>query len=242
MLILGIGHLLGDFYFQTEEMAKRKEESYQGVLRHSLEYYIVNFVIILPIFSIDMVVAATCAALAHFAIDSIKYVLLRMRKNAKKGSVFAIDQCAHIITILTLAYIMDCRNFSVGHIGIVGDVLHTFGYDAELLASWAFAILFIDRPVNIFMQNFLGGCKPREDRAIIKANHKAGRRIGTMERFIMLVFLAANQYAAIGFILAAKSIARYDKIAKDEQFAEYYLLGTLISTACVVACRMLVFA
>lgn len=35
-------------------------------------------------------------------------------------------------------------------------------------------------------------------------------------------------------------IARYDKITKDEKFAEYYLLGTLISTACVVACKMIV--
>ena len=52
--------------------------------------------------------------------------------------------------------------------------------------------------------------------------------------------ISMNQYAAMGLVLTAKSIARYDKITKDEKFAEYYLLGTLISTACVVVCKMIV--
>lgn len=35
-----------------------------------------------------------------------------------------------------------------------------------------------------------------------------------------------------------------DRIAqgKDEKFAEYYLLGTLVSTLCVIICRMLILA
>ena len=49
-----------------------------------------------------------------------------------------------------------------------------------------------------------------------------------------------NQYSAIGFVLTAKSVARYDKIAKDEKFAEYYLLGTLTSTLCVIVCGIVV--
>ena len=43
-----------------------------------------------------------------------------------------------------------------------------------------------------------------------------------------------NQYSAIGLVLTAKSIARYDKIAKEPDFAEYYLLGTLLSTVAVI--------
>ena len=64
--------------------------------------------------------------------------------------------------------------------------------------------------------------------------------VWTVERFIMLLFLSKGQYAAIGFILTAKSIARYDKITKDEKFAEYYLLGTLVSTLCVVICSKVI--
>ena len=56
----------------------------------------------------------------------------------------------------------------------------------------------------------------------------------------MLMFIAMDQYVAMGLVLTAKSIARYDKITKDEKFAEYYLLGTLLSTACVVFCKMII--
>ncbi len=68
---------------------------------------------------------------------------------------------------------------------------------------------------------------------IFKDNN-ARRFIGTIERIIMLIFLSIGQYSAIGLVLTAKSIARYDKIAKEPEFAEYYLLGTLLSTLAVV--------
>ncbi len=35
-------------------------------------------------------------------------------------------------------------------------------------------------------------------------------------------------------MFTAKSIARYDKIAKNQAFAEYYLIGSLFSIICVL--------
>lgn len=55
-----------------------------------------------------------------------------------------------------------------------------------------------------------------------------------LERVIVLLLLSAGQYAAIGFVLTAKSVARYNRISEDARFAEYYLLGTLLSTAMVL--------
>lgn len=49
------------------------------------------------------------------------------------------------------------------------------------------------------------------------------------EKIIILILLNVNQYSSIGLILTAKSIARYDMISKDQEFAEYYLIGTLFS-------------
>ena len=43
-----------------------------------------------------------------------------------------------------------------------------------------------------------------------------------------------QQFSAIGLVLTAKSVARYNKIAEDKDFAEYYLLGTLLSTVLVI--------
>lgn len=240
LLILGIGHLLGDFYLQNEKIAKYKNKKYKGILLHSAEYFVAFLLIILPIFSVDMVCAATYAALAHFAIDSAKYAILKKKGIKKTYAVFLLDQFLHLASIFVLAYSMEFRNFSIGHIWIIRDVLNTYGYDAETIARWVLAILFIHKPVNIFIQNFLEEYKPNRDKILIKADNMAGRRIGTIERLIMLIFLSKNQFTALGFILTAKSITRYDKITKDEKFAEYYLLGTLLSTLCVILCKVLI--
>lgn len=40
-----------------------------------------------------------------------------------------------------------------------------------------------------------------------------------LERLITLLLLSVQRYAAIGLILTAKSIARYDRISKNRQFA-----------------------
>lgn len=54
---------------------------------------------------------------------------------------------------------------------------------------------------------------------------RAGRYIGFFERFIVVTLVLLDQYVAIAFIIAAKSIARFDAL-KERRFAEYYLIGT----------------
>lgn len=240
ILILGIGHLLGDFYLKNENSVQCTEEKYKYVLVHSFMYYIALLVTVLPVLSMDMFLAVVYAGVAHFLVDTVEYVILMKNIKRKSILIFLTDQSVHIICICLLAYMMDVWNFSIGYIRIIHSIVGAFGVNAEKIARWAFAILFIHRPVNAFIQIFLEDYKPKGEPAIIKADNRAGRRIGTVERLIMLIFLSVNQYTAIGFVLTAKSIARYDKIAKDEKFAEYYLLGTLVSTLCVIICRMLI--
>ena len=48
-----------------------------------------------------------------------------------------------------------------------------------------------------------------------------GSYIGLFERIIIVIFIYLQAYSAIGFVITAKSVARYDNIAKDQQFAEY---------------------
>ena len=64
-----------------------------------------------------------------------------------------------------------------------------------------------------------------------------GRLIGWLERFLFFAFLLQAQYAAVGFVLAAKGVARYGEIkeAKDQKVAEYELIGTMISLAWTIA-------
>lgn len=57
---------------------------------------------------------------------------------------------------------------------------------------------------------------------------KAGRTIGILERWIWLLFILLGYPSLIGFVITAKSIARFKKL-DDSDFAEYYLMGTLYS-------------
>ena len=55
-----------------------------------------------------------------------------------------------------------------------------------------------------------------------------GRVIGLLERALLYVFILLGQFGAIGFVLAAKAFAR-SKALDDRAFAEYVLIGTLLS-------------
>ena len=59
----------------------------------------------------------------------------------------------------------------------------------------------------------------------------AGQSIGYLERILILTFILLNQFAAIGFLLAAKSIFRFGELQNDQdkKLTEYVMLGTLIS-------------
>lgn len=66
-----------------------------------------------------------------------------------------------------------------------------------------------------------------------------GRVIGLLERIFIFVFVLLNQFSAIGLILAAKGVTRFEKM-KDRLFAEYVLIGTLLSTLLAMVMAMIV--
>lgn len=67
---------------------------------------------------------------------------------------------------------------------------------------------------------------------------KVGSYIGMAERALLAVFVACGAYHAVGFVIAAKSVARF-KDLEDRGFAEYYLVGTLTSSCIAVAAGFL---
>jgi len=62
---------------------------------------------------------------------------------------------------------------------------------------------------------------------------QVGATIGILERLLIVTFMLASAEAAIGFVIAAKTIARF-RLLDDRDFAEYYLLGTLASVGVAV--------
>lgn len=68
---------------------------------------------------------------------------------------------------------------------------------------------------------------------------KRGRIIGIIERILMYYFVIEGNLTSIGFILAAKSFTRFKEL-DDKDFAEYVLIGTLLSAFLAIATGILV--
>ncbi len=61
-----------------------------------------------------------------------------------------------------------------------------------------------------------------------ESNNRSGRLIGDVERLIFFTLIYVDQYSAVGFLIAAKAFARFKEL-DNKNFAEYVLVGTLIS-------------
>jgi len=67
---------------------------------------------------------------------------------------------------------------------------------------------------------------------------RIGATIGALERLLIVVFVLVGAEAAVGFVIAAKTIARFKQL-DDRGFAEYYLLGTLASVSVAVVSALI---
>ena len=70
--------------------------------------------------------------------------------------------------------------------------------------------------------------KTAVDQVSIESALKAGAYIGFLERVLVVALVLLNAPTAIGFVLTAKSVARFKQL-EDQSFAERYLVGTLLS-------------
>jgi hypothetical protein len=93
-------------------------------------------------------------------------------------------------------------------------------------------------PANILIKALLNlyNLKPTSsatESSVQESLEKAGRFIGSVERLIAITLVLYNQYEAVGFLIAAKSILRL----KDGELktSEYVLIGTLLSFGIAIA-------
>jgi len=247
-----IGHLLGDYYLQSEELATSKNKSLKKLLKHSVIYFIAMSFALIPIFSLNMLKWAFIIAVSHFILDFVKSLILKrnIKCNKTKLLIYLFDQLLHIIVLILSAAIIYFLAEPVSFIYMIQYIATSFQIDFANIISWILMVLVIIRPCSVTIKNILNNFKPgngnEEGSQETESNSEesqrnAGAVIGMLERCIILLLLSVGQYSAIGFVLTAKSIARYNKIAEDPEFSEYYLLGTLLSVMLVVASYLIIF-
>lgn len=251
LILCLIAHVLGDFYLQTNHIALWKEHNMKGLVFHGL-LYCVPFLFILVLISnpFDLGISFFLLCLMHLIFDGLKYMFLKLWKNRRTpgnhldGYLYTLDQGLHIISILVICYLF--RKHDVNLVTWLQPIFGYYDLESILIGKWFLLILCIYKPVNITFAKWFSVYKPivveeetvrplRLQASALNSqvfrtdDKKAGAVIGFLERILTVIFLSIGEFSAIGLVLTAKSIARYDMISKNKEFAEYYLIGTLTS-------------
>jgi hypothetical protein len=236
-------HIVGDYYFQSGKLAEDKQQSFPKVMTHGLIYFIVIFVCSVPIWNRGVGFAVLFLSGSHLLIDLMKFGLIKKNYHGEcpaeiQRFIYIADQFLHISCIILAAYILTIFNINLSIDPRVSYFFTVVNIHPQELLTWITLILLIWKPTNITIKQLLCLYKPTGKEA---GAFEAGAFIGFLERLIILILLSINQYSAIGLVLTAKSVARYNKISDNQEFAEYYLLGTLLSTVIVIgAYRILI--
>ncbi len=239
ILIMLSSHLLGDFYFQSEKLAKNKERSCCFLFKHSVFYACAMIVPLLLIQEETILIYTIGLALSHLLID---YIKSKLSDKISETALFISDQAIHILAILIAVTLFTQNGNSITLVTPFQDLLHTLNISNTLMLKilqWLFMLLLIGKPANVVIKICTKSFNPKDTKESKEGYPNAGAWIGTLERMLIVLFMSMNQFSAIGLVLTAKSIARYKKISEEPAFSEYYLLGTLLSVLIAIGAYLI---
>lgn len=217
-------HIVADFYLQSHDICMHKMQLLTGkgwicqighAFVHGLLAYIfvsdwTNWVLPLLVF------------VSHLIIDVLKDICLskiQYKPNDISSNwecvLFFIDQALHILVIWILLKYVDIA----GQIVMCCNIL-----DTKVL-SCIIAYLIVLKPTSILIGKFTQ--RWQNILSYSKGLHDAGMWIGYAERVLALTFMLLGTYEALGFLIAAKSLLRFQET--DTKRTEYVLIGTLLS-------------
>jgi hypothetical protein len=213
LLPLLAGHLLADFPLQPDAwIDQRRERGWRapplylnGALAALLGWL---FVARWGAWWILPLVGAT-----HILIDGAK------ARGDDGARAFLLDQAAHFAVLLGAAWLL------ARDAGAPAAPERRAGWAlacAALLVWWAGGVL-VGKATRRWHEQL-----PDDGKRTLP---DAGLWIGRLERSLAFLFVLLGQFAAIGFLITAKSVLRIGEVARggDRREAEYILIGTMLS-------------
>lgn len=235
-ILFVIAHLLGDYVFQPYRLSEKKKESFKYVLLHCLIYTALSFFAVILIdepivyFIFPIIIFAS-----HFVIDYIRIWFDKKYPGVRYQFIsFIIDQALHLLILFLLV-----KDFTLHDTSKIGTSLNNWLKNTFNLLSldyfWKLVLTYIIvlSPSSIFIKHFFNLILNNE--LCDDTENKAGSIIGKLERLVILTLGFMGLYTAIALVFTAKSIARYKQL-EEKEFAERYLIGTLLSFFIAILC------
>jgi len=237
LILLVAGHVFGDFLFQSRRVAREKERKWGAMLTHALTVFGVHCAVLWPFLSGGVALGVLCLSVLHLIVDVVRSRAVGTW-GASLGGFFA-DQALHLVSIFVLWRVLVAWDGGASRAwSPQDDWLLWYARWSLVAAAYVFNAKGGTRVVRGVLKRF-----PRtvpQETEDGESEYEMGRWIGNLERFLVLTFALSGQWAAMGLIIAAKSIARFPELTAKEHkdFAEYYLIGTLTSVLVALASGM----
>ncbi len=201
-------HVLADFVLQTGWMARGKAG--RGALPLLAHTAVVGATAVLATGSLAWPLAVLTGL--HLAID-----LAKSLAPAGRLWPFLADQAAHLATLA----------------GVAAPAPGLWGAGAWAGLPWLPAAMAL--AAGLILATRAGGyavgllMARYRDSAPPDGLPEGGFLIGLLERGLIFLFVMAGEPASIGFLIAAKSILRFDATRDNQKAGEYVIIGTLAS-------------
>lgn len=217
--------MLTDFVFQPTRWVEQKNKNHfgaaslylHGLFTAAVAWFLIGW---------QYWIIALIILVSHILIDGWKSY------QEQNLSYFLFDQFLHLLVIGTCFYF-------------------TFLPKIDIVASWnkisadihflklSLAFVFLTMPAGILI-----GLLTKKWRDKIPENKEnlenAGKWIGIIERIIVFILVLHDQYEAIGLLVAAKSILRFNEKDRPEIKTEYLVIGTLLSIGIAILTGVIV--
>lgn len=220
-----IVHFLVDFHFQSPTMAARKITNLRYVVYHLLALAL-GYGVLLVVWP-QLWASVILIIISHTLIDLTKYLVTRRLTltHNQMVSLLVGDQLLHVVSMVMINEMVK--------------IAVALPMTKQFLLLILFGVL-VTKPVNILFKSAFSRFQSPDIDAeeTVKG---AGAMVGNLERIAMGILMLLGQFASVGLVFTAKSIARYNKISDSPSFAEYYLIGSLYSIIAVLFCYWLLF-
>lgn len=218
LLKLLAAHIIADFFLQFDKLCQGKQEKgINGIIAQAIHALIHAVCAYLLLADWTQWIIPVVIFITHFIIDTAK---IKWHGNNTVG--FLVDQLAHVAVIAGLWWGIYADPSIIQ--GVLTSPVHSTKFWAVLIGY-----MLVLKPSSLLISMFIKGWTPSTMQAF--GMPSAGRWIGYIERVLIVTFVLTDNIAAVGFLLAAKSIFRFGDLnkAREVKITEYVLLGTLAS-------------